>query len=474
MGSVLRLCLGASALVLIGLPAGCANAIGGAGKQPGGRPTSQVTAHEAWLALSNFQDTHEEIVRDASRRMMDQATDNRMRRHILEWKIYGLRLMRNALKKDEPIAALLDAWALAVQMKQFNQREAAELPPESRSIMLEAADATVAEIEKVVRHILHDADFESVREQIYRFAAEHSVSGGYSTLAPQPPSQAAARIPVLDPLLRIPMAPFRTAEGIDRGAQAIYEFTKVAMRFTDVVEGLPEESIWQMQLLLLDLSENEVVQSLLASSEQISESTRRFVETSDRLADTLATMPQDVRRETQELLNELTQRQAELQATLDKIEASAKAIDSAVNRVRETTPEVTQAVQSTADAGQKLAEAAGAIQDMVASFRTPSESGQPPPATLPAGPDEPGRSFDIREYDAAAQSVAEAARELQALTGRVTDLDERLTAHITRAAGEADAVAARLVWRLAALAVFVFALALVYRWLSSRRPGRNT
>ncbi len=305
LGSVLRLCLGASVLGLTGMPAGCANAIGGMGKQPGGRPASQVTAHEAWLALSNFQDIHEEIVRDASRRMMNQATDNRMQRHVLEWKIYGLRLMRNALKKDEPIAALLDAWALAVQMKQFNQREAAELPPESQSIMLDASDVTVAEIEKVVRRILHDADFQSARDQIYRFAAEHPVSGGYSTLAPQPPSQAAARIPVLDPLLRIPMAPFRTAEGIDRGAQAIYEFTKVAMRFTDVVESLPEESIWQMQLLLLDLSENEVVQSLLASSEQVSESTRRFVETSDRLADTLETMPQSVRQETQELLNEL-------------------------------------------------------------------------------------------------------------------------------------------------------------------------
>lgn len=473
MGGVLRLCLGASVLGLIGMPAGCANAIGAAGKQPGGRPTSQVTAHEAWLALSNFQDTHEEIVRDASRRMMDQAVDNRVRRHVLEWKIFGLRLMRNALKKDEPIAALLDAWALAVQMRQYNEHEADELSADARPILLEASNRTVAEIEKVVRRILNDADFESAREQIYGFATKHPVSGGYSTLAPEPPSLSAARIPILGPLLRIPMAPFRTAEGIDRGAQAIYEFTKVAMRFTDVVEGLPEESTWQMQLLLLDLSENEVVQSLLASSEQVSESTRKFVETSDRLADTLETMPQSVRRETQGLLDELTQRQAELQATLDKIEASAKAIDTAVNRVRETTPEVTQAVQSTADAGQKLAEAAGAIQNMVTSFRSTPESGQAPPATRPAGPDEPARSFDIREYDAAAQSVADAARELQTLTGKVTDLDERLTTHITRAAGEADAVAAKLVWRLAALAVFVFALALVYRWLSSRRTGRN-
>ncbi len=467
-------CLGACILVPIGLQTGCADSIGGLGTQPNGRPTSHVTAQEAWVALANFQDSYEDIVRRASRRIMDLADDNRTRRNSLERKVYGLRLMRNALKREEPIAALLDAWALVVQMRQYNEHEASELPADARSILLAASDATVAEIERAARRILRPEDFEPAREQIYGFAAEHPVSGGYSTLAPEPPSLSAARIPILGPLLRIPMAPFRTVEGIDRGAQAIYEFTKVAMQFTDVVEGLPEEWSWQMQLTLLDLSENDVVQSFLASSAQVSESTRQFVETSDRLADTLEAMPQDVRRETQELLDELTQRQAELQATLDKIEASAKAIDSAVNRVRETTPEVTQAVQSTADAGQRLAEAAGAIQNMVASFRTPPESGQVPPATLPAGPDEPGRRFDIREYDAAAQSVAEAARELQTLTGKATDLDERLTTHITRAAGEADAVAARLVWRLAALAVFVFALALVYRWVSSRRAGRNT
>jgi methyl-accepting chemotaxis protein len=399
--------------------------------------------------------------------------------------------MRSALKKDAPLAALLDAWTLTLQMQDYLRQRAAEFPAAIQEVVHEATAACIEEIEKVALRVVRQQRFEGVREQVYAFARENPMAGGYSKATPKALSESRVEIPALKAILGLPLAPFRAVQGIDSTAQAVHEFNKVAIRFADAAEDLPEMLNSHLQLTLLDIAENDVTASAVRSAERVSESTERFADSAERFAATADALPGRLRTETQGLIEELGAKQEELRATIQQVESATKSVDTAVQRVRETAPELASAIEKVATAGQNLTETANAIRGMVEYFQSLSSKTQAASgsggASQTAAADSGGRPFDVREYDSAAQSIATAAREMQvlserlrglledrALQDRVSDLDQRLSANIDRAAQRAEAVASSVMFKGGGLLVAAFVLAIIYRFVTGRRPSRSS
>jgi hypothetical protein len=67
------------------------------------------------------------------------------------------------------------------------------------------------------------------------------------------------------------MAPFRALSGGSDTAQAVQNFNETAREFTEVVSGLPQQSRWQLALLLYDAEELESVERALAAAESMAE-----------------------------------------------------------------------------------------------------------------------------------------------------------------------------------------------------------
>ena len=263
-------------------------------------------------------------------------------------------------------------------------------------------------------------------------------------------------------------------------------FSGVTERFARRFESLPQESIWEMQLMLHDLEQRPVVQTNTASLATFADSSARLATSSERLATTAESLPEDVRAELDQALDSIDLRQAELQRTLEQARATLSDASSVVDQadalvadVDGMTASLDRTASGLATAGESWEGAVRAYHEMVADLYPPGEEPETPP-------DPDGKPFDILDWAKTAEEIGGAAGELR---GAITELHELLASDAldtganrveTAAKKATDAAAESAVdvvdhaaWRGLQLLIAAFVLALVYRFVSGRWMSRK-
>jgi hypothetical protein len=393
--------------------------------------------------------------------------------------------MRDVVRRQDTVLAFLQAWILCERMRQavetgYYKESFGEYQPQ----VIKTVQEAVADIEQLAHQILTPSEFNETQRDVTDFAKENPIAGTYSGPLVREIGFATSAGQRFDEILNIPLAPFRPLQGVDRTAAAITDFTVAADRFADIVQDWPEMLNWQAQLLALNLSENDTVESLERSATRMAEGAARLGDSSESLARTAQELPQ-------RLGDELSSREEKASALLGELRDTTARLDQFVQQVDST-------ARSAAQAGEAWTATAGAIRDMVAYFVNlksepaagageESAGGARPalprtepaaPAVVPAAGD---RGYDILDYEKTAVALTAAAAELRALTAevrdltaspgwvqRLTEVESSLQAAINQAAVRADRVSDHLAWRGAQLIVLAFALALAYRWLQPR------
>jgi hypothetical protein len=348
----------------------------------------------------------------------------------------------------DPIIAFIETWGLCVRTTQyFEGGHGSRFFGEYQHIIVEAAKRNEAEIERIGRLLLDDEMFAETRRNIHAFADRNPIKDTYSNgvvyatqVRPGEPN------PYVD-VVTLPLAPFEALRGVDRTALAIDKFSNTAARFADVVEGFPETSKWQLQLLLYDLEETEMAKSFLASVSQLSESSARLAQTAENL-------PEEIRKQLSGLVDDVDTKQANIQATLQQAEKTADAF-------RRTAEDVNQAAQQW-DAAAK--NTALALQEF-AKLKPPKKK------TV-----KPAKPFDILEYRDTIEAAARTTNELRELAIEIRTLAEAdvIDATLGETTKQARGLTNYIFWRAALLAVLVFALALAYRIVINRVTGTQS
>ena len=148
-------------------------------------------------------------------------------------------------------------------------------------------------------------------------------------------------------VLNIPMSPFRAMGGVDRGAQAIERFRGTAEQFSDVVEELPESARLQLLLLLYDMEETEMAQSIL-------DSTSKFAESSSRMAGSVEKLPEEFREQASLLIDQIDAKQSNIQETLGKTEKTIVALEQTADSISEAARAFESTVNTTGQLIQDL------------------------------------------------------------------------------------------------------------------------
>ncbi len=446
---------------------------------------SRVSKEELRDALDDFEDIVQATIKEAGGRIEETATDRGVRRRSLLWRIQMVSAYHTVLKQDDPVKALLDAWTLCVRMvSYFQQGDGRKLFGDQADVAAKASLELVSEAERVAGLVLSQEKIEETHRQIVALAEENPIRGEFAGTVFRSSARAPeAGGPILE-VLALPLMPFRAFGGIDRGAAALVGLTDVADRFTDVVEGLPEVTRWQLELLMLDLENNEIMTSARTSWETLSENSGRAVATMQQ-------WPQDFAHEARLLLEDVDAQQVNTQNTLLLAQQTVDAVDRALARFDGSAQTLDFTAQSVDQAGRAWTVTANTIgqvvQDMAALGKKPTTQPGPQPTTTTAPAGEQGRRFDILDYRDTADALTRAAVELNQLALQVQDLtgskeleqtidglDARIVAAITHTQSEARLLTDRIAWRLAQVIVLTFVCVLVYRivvvrWLTTVR-----
>jgi hypothetical protein len=352
------------------------------------------------------------------------------------------------MEHDDPIIAFIETWGLCVRTTQyFEEGHGSRLFGEHQHIIVDSVKRNEAEIERIGRLLLDDKMFDETRRNIHAFAARNPIKDTYSNgvvyatqVRPGEPN------PYVD-VVTLPLAPFEALRGVDRTALAIDKFSNTAARFADVVEGFPETSKWQMQLLLYDVEETEMAKSFLASVSQLSESSARLAETAENL-------PEEIRQQLSGLVEEVDAKQANIQTTLQQAEKTGQTFSRTAEDVNQAAQQWDAAAKSTVLALEEFAK-----------LKPPKKK-----TTQPTKP------FDILEYRDTIEAAAKTVNELRELAVEIRTLAEAdvIDATLGQTTKQARGLTNYIFWRAALLAVLVFVLALVYRIIINRVPGKES
>lgn len=424
-----------------------------------------VSKEELRESLNDFSEFFLGETKRASTRLDELIPTTRTHKMTLMWRLRASQVLFATLSQDDAIAAYVDTWTLCIRLAQFFERgNGREAFGPHQTIVTESSATLVREAEKIGRSFLDDAIFDKTKTYVENLASKNPIYSVYSFRVIFASKQSVGGRNPLSDVLALPMAPFRALKGVDRGAMAMHKFNDSANRLTDAVELLPDSIRWQLLLLVFEMEETDLVRTVLKNLDQVSDS-------SSRLAGVAEALPEEMRKQASLLLDEVDEKQATLQVTLQRAEQTAAVVESAAATID-------QSAQSVTETAQAWKATVVAIRETAKAFEKDK-----PKAAAPAEP------FDIQEYKATLEAATGTAEELRALAveirqtiesqhlgNRIDDVNETATGIVRLTAVEAkmliDRVARCLIWVSAIIFTFIFALALVYRFCTSRMTAR--
>jgi TolA-binding protein len=404
--------------------------------------TGQITKQELGEQLDKFREYFKATLRQVANELNERVPGTRTEKMTLQMRARMVQGLNAMLSNDDSIVAFVETWALCTRFRMYlEEGEGSTLFGDAHDVALDGSKHLEAEIQRIGYIFLKEDVFDATRKNVTEFARNNPMRGAFSNVIVYATEVQKGQPNPFVSVLKIPMTPFRAMEGVDRTASAIHQFSDTAERFSETVAELPESSRWQLQLLLLDLEETEMTKSFLNSLSRLSESSARLEKTAEKL-------PERLREQLTQFVEDVDKRQANLQQTLQQAEKTSLALNNTIEKLDQTVGSLSDTAKDVAVAAQAWENAAKATGSVVEGF-----------GKVKPSPQKEGSSFDIKDYRDTAEQTSRAANDIKALLAETEDLLE---------SGRYNSVLNGLFLRAAGLAVLIFALAALYRIISSR------
>ncbi|MBL0694782.1 chemotaxis protein [Comamonas sp. JC664] len=201
-------------------------------------------------------------VRDLARRlpgMLEAAADGvsassgsrEVHRAMLEFKSSGVPILQATLLQPDPVAGLVDAWALLAQLQDALPRRAARAPPAQVQRARRELEAMEAEVMALWRDLSGREDISRERALVHAWAAAHPLTG------PLTARESTASL----------LATVSTRSGVSPlGAAAVLleDARDLTTRLDLYAASLPRQARWQAELAANDAADLPALGAALA------------------------------------------------------------------------------------------------------------------------------------------------------------------------------------------------------------------
>jgi hypothetical protein len=379
--------------------------------------------------LGEFANRFDARVSAAADLIKESAPDRAIRKRTLTWKSRTIPIVHDTAYIEGPQDALAAMMVLMVMLEQYlAEGDGRTALGDGQPIAIEAIEELTDDLLQIAGKVASPGAVEETMADIEEFARRHPIRGGeFNVQRAREATHELEHANALTAIVGVPMAPFRALEGVSSGAAAVREFNETAEEFAHIVEALPRELRWQVELLLYDIEDRDTVTQMLAALATVAASADRTSLAIDRLP-------------------------ADLRTALGDSRASL----AEANRALVSATALMGPLETTA---QELRLASASWVEILARDDD-------------AGP--PGHPFDVREWESAVRQLAVTTAELRGLTSQWQTLTESqaLGSVIQDAATVTEtrvqALVDRAAWRGGQLILGFFVLLFAYRLFSSR------
>jgi len=137
----------------------------------------EISSSELRYRLYDFVPTFTGTVERAADEIIRESSDSEIQRQALIWKIVAATAVEEAAFQPDPLVALLDVWALCLQMKQYFENGAgAALFGPQQEIAVEAAERLEDQIADIASLVAKDGDNSGGKKIVVAWADQHPLT----------------------------------------------------------------------------------------------------------------------------------------------------------------------------------------------------------------------------------------------------------------------------------------------------------
>lgn len=434
-----------TAIVITALLSGCDSQ---STRTVGGRETPQtgkISKLELREELDRFEYMFVTAMKQTAAQIDSEVQTRRVQRTNLQMRTRIIEALHAMTAADDPIAAFLDTWSLIIRLRNYLETgDGRRLYGEQQPTVVAFIKMAEMELNRIGQLFLNPDQFEYTQQGLENFALQHPVIGTYSNLVVYATQEEVEEAGVLMQTLRIPMAPIRALEGVDKTGDAIMRVHDSVERFTDVAQQLPESTRWQMSILMDDFEESQMTQTFLTSLNEFSQSSARLVEV-------LETMPAQLRSELLTVLEESGESQQQLQTTMRTTAEAAVQLEKTLGEFQKASLAVNETTVGATEAAKAWKDASDSIQELVMLFKTKT----------PRSPDAPP-AFGMRDFDNMLLNAGQTADKISGTLSQLQQTVDQSSETVIRK--ELRSLVDVITWRLVWLILLFFALLFVYHY----------
>ena len=406
------------ALILAAAGGGCASVRAYLPAVPG-RASAATTEVDLHAALGDWASSFQSTLVAACDQIRSATKERDPRRNCLLWQIRMVPLATQAAFHADPQQSYVAVLALASAQEEYlRDGDGKALFAALQPVAREAAQHIEDDAIEVGRRFLSGKQLARLQTQVDELVQRHPIRGVFAADAliagfADPSSQN-----MFSWVIDLPMVPFRALSGVSDTAQSIHAFNETAQEFTETVGALPQQTRWQLELLLYDAEELEAVDRALDAADAVAGG-------ADRIAGVAEMLPEQLG--------------AELAARLEETRGTLAELDAALARAESLTGPLTHV-------SDRIGDASAQWTALLTQMRE-NDSGE-----------SDGRPFDVREYGSAADQIGSASQQVLALLTELRSGD----------GATGRALLDELTWRAGALIVLFFVSLVAYRFVASR------
>lgn len=141
-----------------------------------------ISASALRVQVRSLADRFSGLMEEAGEQVLMTDPDPVRRRNALVWLTNGIPAMQQALFEPDPLAALVDAWFLVAQMRDYFARAADQgMPREYHELAIAVFDSMEADIRLIIENAGPNTSYERGRQLVYEKAALHPIDESFAS-----------------------------------------------------------------------------------------------------------------------------------------------------------------------------------------------------------------------------------------------------------------------------------------------------
>ena len=298
--------------------------------------------------LQTFQEEFENVVVDASDSISSNQTDRKVYKNSLIWKTKVIDRVKDKLEEENTMVAFLDIWAISIRMLRFFESgDGADMFKADQQTAIDASKLALSMIEDVAVTFIPGDKLPLLRKNIYNYALNTPFTGTFKGSKKSTLRLDKNAIKTFGKILSVPLMPVKV---VGKGKKDVDSFKSTASRYADIMEDMPQEMRWELELLMLAIDKNESINSGLGSFASLSK-------TAEELAITVDKLPTEMRVNVELFMDSVDQNKSTQSAleSLNTISNQTKVISETMAALPETISQnIDESIKKSFDETQTL------------------------------------------------------------------------------------------------------------------------